>query len=257
MTPVLKLGTASWAEGASERRALVAPLPSDPSRLVDLHRMERVRLAKLGEGHADSLADALVPSSLRQILEGGPRALQRVRQTLAYAEKWNQRGDLPESLALPGDSVRMLPCLPRPAMLRRADGTHLDRLAVQGPGGLLEAMPQPSLAVVGFHRGGGMAGWCLVLENAVGAVLGTWMVMDYPREGVIELRCGSHHRRVPLDTWAELEMPVLRAAEVVILPPPKLRPIPGLVSGSDFIVSAPFDALRLRLGPDSPHLTVQ
>jgi len=129
-------------------------------------------------------------------------------------------GDLPESLALPGGSVRMLPCLPRPLLLRRADGTHLDRLAVQGSGDLMETMPQPSLAVAGLHRGGGVAGWCIALENSVGAVLGTWMVMDYPQEGVLELRCGSHHRRVPMDTWAGLEVPVLRAAEVVILPLP-------------------------------------
>jgi hypothetical protein len=30
----LRLGTASWAEGASERRVLVASLSSDPERLV-------------------------------------------------------------------------------------------------------------------------------------------------------------------------------------------------------------------------------
>jgi hypothetical protein len=95
------------------------------------------------------------------------------------------------------------------------------------------------------------------LEHALGAVLGAWMVMDYPHEGVLELSCGSHQRRIPLDTWAGLELPVLRAAEVVILPPPKLRPIPGLVSGSEFSVSAPFDTLRLRLGSDIPHHTVQ
>jgi len=257
MTELLKLGTACWSEGAVERRALVAPLPSAPSRLVDLHRVEQVRLARLGEGRAESLAEVLVPPSLRQVLEGGPRALQRLRQTLAYAEKWIRRGDLPDLLAPSADAVRMLPCLPRPLALRRGDGTHLDRLTVQGPGGTLGAVPQPTLAAVGLHRGGGIAGWCLALEDGVGAVLGGWMVLGYPGEGTLELRCGSHHRRVPLDTWDGLEVPGMRAGEVVILPAPKLRPIPGLVPGSDFSVTAPFETLVLRLGTDIPHLTVQ
>ena len=257
MTPKLRLGTASWFEGASERRALVAPLPSEPSRLVDLHRVERIRLAKLGEGRADALAEVLVPPSLRQVLEGGPRALQRLRQTLAYAEKWFQRGDLPDALAPSSTAVRMLPCLPRPAALRRGDGTHLDRLSVQGPGGTLGAVPQPTLAAVGLHRGAGVAGWCLALEDGAGAVLGAWMVLEYPQEGFLELRAGSHHRRVPMETWAGLEVPGLRAAEVVLLPAPKLRAIPDLVSGSDFSLLAPFETLPLRLGTDIPHLTVQ
>jgi hypothetical protein len=253
----LKLGTASWMEGAAERRALVAPLPSDDSRVVDLNRMERFRLAKLGEGHAETLADALVPASLRQILEGGPRALQRVRQTLAYAEKWSQRGDLPVSLALPVNSVQLLPCLPRPSILRRADGVHLDRMVMAGTGSQLEVTPQPTLAVIGWHRGSGLAGWCLALENAVGAVIGTWMAVELPKAGAIELRSGNHHRRVPLDTWSGLELPALRAAEIVILPPPRLRSIPSLISGCDFAVASPFDVLHLRLGADIPHLTLQ
>lgn len=257
MTQMFKLGTASWIEGATERRAMVTPLLSDPSRLVDLHRVEQVRLAKLGEGRAEALADVLVPPSLRQVLEAGPRALQRLRQTLAYAEKWIRLGELPDFLALPSAMVRMLPCLPRPVVLRRGDGTHLDRLAIQGPGGILGTLPQPTLAMVGLHRGAGVAGWCLALENVTGAVLGGWLVLSYPQEGSIELRCGSHHRRIPLDTWNGLAVPEPRAAEVVILPAPKLRPIPELVSGSDFSIVAPFDTLSLRLGPDIPHLTVQ
>jgi len=257
MTGTLRLGTASWTEGALERRALVAPLPSEPARLVDLHRVEQVRLAKLGEGHAEVLAEALVPPSLRRILEGGPRALQRVRQALAYAEKWTRRGDLPEALAPPAASVKLLPCLPRPAALRRGDGTYLDRLAVQGPGGRLGVTPHPTLAAVGVHGSAGLTGWCLALEDAVGAVLGGWLVLDLPGEGALELRCGSHHRRFPLDAWTGLELPELRAAEVLLLPAPKMRPVPGLVPGGEFSVTAPFDALSLKLGTEVPHLTVQ
>lgn len=257
MTGVLRLGTASWTEGGLERRAVVAPLPSDPSRLVDLRRVEQVRLAKLGEGHAETLAEVLVPPSLRRVLEGGPRALQRVRQTLTYAEKWASRGDLPDYLARPETTVKLLACLPRPAILRRGDGAHLDRLAVQGPGGTLESLPHPTLAMVGVHRGAGLAGWCLALEDLGGAVLGAWLVLDQPVDGAMELRCGAHHRRTPLDAWIGLELPELRAAEVMLLPAPKARPLPGLVSGCEFSLLAPFETLSLRLGAAIPHLTLQ
>jgi len=257
MSGTLRLGTAVWAEGAVERRALVAPLPSDPGRLVDLHRVEQVRLAKLGEGHAEALAEALVPPSLRQVLEGGPRALQRVRQTLAYAEKWTRRGDLPEVLARAATAVRLLPCLPRPASLRRGDGTHLDRLTVLGPGAVLGSMPHPTMAVVGLHQGAGLAGWCLALEDAAGAVLGGWLTLEPPLDDVLELRCGAQHRRIPMDAWSGLEVPELRAAEVMLLPAPKVRPLPALVPGSEFSVVAAFDTLTLRLGGEVPHLTLQ
>ncbi len=256
MTHVMRLGTASWVEGAAERRALVAPLPSDPSRLVDLNRVERIRLAKLGEGSSEALADALVPASLRQVLEGGPRAIQRTRQALAYAEKWHHRGDLPDTLALSAASVRLLPCLPRPTTLRRLDGTLLDRLRLQGTGGTLGVAPQPTLAMVGIHRSA-EPGWCIALEDGFGAVLGTWMTLEDPREGVGEMRSGSHHRRLPLDAWAGWDLPAPRAAEVVLLPAPRLRAIPGLVPGSDLTVFTPFDAMTLKMGTEIPHLTVQ
>lgn len=256
MTHTMRLGTASWQEGPVERRAMVAPLASDPSRIVDLNRVERIRLEKQGEGFPDSLADALVPASLRRTLESGPRALQRVRQALAYAEKWHRRGDLPESLAPTASSVRMLPCLPRPSSLRRLDGTPLDRLVLEGPGSTLGAMPQPTLAIIGIHRCAEPA-WCIALENAQGAIFGTWMVLEDPREGTCELRCGTHYRRLPLDTWTGLDLPMPRAAEAVLLPPPRVRAIPGLVPGCDFSLSAPFDDLILKLGTEIPHQTVQ
>jgi hypothetical protein len=164
---------------------------------------------------------------------------------------------LPELLALPATSVRMLPCLPRPSVLRRSDGVHLDRLSVQGTEATLGVLAQPTLAVIGLHRSAGILGWCLALEDASGAVLGGWMVLEYPGEGSMELRCGSHHRRVPFDTWAGLDVPSPRAAEVILLPAPRLRPIPELVPGCDFSVAAPFDVLHLKLGQDVPHHTVQ
>jgi hypothetical protein len=255
MNQILKLGTVSWNEGASERRCLVAPLPSDPSRVVDLNRVERLRLLKLGEGRAEVLADALVPPSLRQILESGPRGLQRVRQTLAYAEKWASRGNLPEALAPHLKGIRRLPCLPRPSLLRRLDGMHLDRLAIKGPGDTVTSQPQPALALIGM--GAKTLGCCLAMEEAGGAALGGWLTLEVPHKGGLELRSEGHHRRVPFSTWEDLELPPVRAGEVLLLPAPKLRPLADLTPGSPFAVAAYFDVLNLRLDPEAPHPTVQ
>lgn len=247
------LGTAVWAEGPGERRALVARLAS--GRLADLNRLEAVRLRKLGEGEPERLAEALVPPSLRRALEGGPRALARLRQTLAYAEKWERRGTLPESLAPRPEAVTLLPCLPRPATLRLAGGGSLDRLRVAGPGGILSVPPRPTLAVLGTPSGGA-AGFCLALEDGGGAVLGAWMVAQWP-QGHLELRAGAHRRRVPLGAWEGLELPLLRAAEVLLLPPPRLKPLPDLEPGTTLSLEAPFETLALRLGVEALHPTVQ
>jgi len=247
------LGTATWAEGPAERRALVACL--DSGRVVDLNRIEAVRLRKLGEGEADRLAEVLVPPSLRRVLEGGPRALARVRQTLAYAEKWERRGTLPASLAPALQAVKLGPCLPRPAGLRRMDGGILDRFGVRGPGSEVSASAQPSLAAVG-SAGGAIAGFCLALEEAGSLVLGTWLTDAWPT-GSLELRAGSIRRTTSLKHWEGLDLLPLRAGEVLFLPPPRLKPLPDLLVGSELRLSASFDQLALRLGPEGLHPTVQ
>jgi len=247
------LGTATWAEGPTERRALVACLAS--GRLADLNRIEAVRLRKLGEGDPERLADALVPTSLRRALEGGPRALARLRQTLAYAEKWERRGTLPETLAPAPDSAELLACLARPATLRRLDGPCLDRLAVRGPGTFLAGLPQPGLAAVGL-AGGGIAGFCLALEDVQGTVLGAWMADAWPT-GSLEFRVGSSRRSVPLKTWEGLALPALHPGEVLLLPPPRLKPLPGLGGEAEVRLSAGFDQITLRIGPEGVHPTVQ
>jgi len=247
------LGTAVWAEGPVERRALVARLAS--GRLADLNRIEAIRLRKLGEGDPERLAEALVPPSLRRVLEGGARAFARVRQTLAYAEKWDRRGTLPGTLAPGLESADLLPCLPRPASLRRLDGLSLDRLTVRGPGAELSAPPLPGLAALGL-AGGSLAGYCLALEDGGGAVLGAWMTDEWPR-GHLELRAGAARRSMPLKVWEGLELPRLRPGEVLLLPPAKLRPLPGLAAGAEVHLGAGFDELHLRLGPEGVHPTVQ
>lgn len=247
------LGTAIWAEGPVERRALVARLVS--GRMADLNRIEAIRLRKLGEGDPERMADALVPASLRRVMEGGPRALARVRQTVAYAEKWDRRGTLPETLAPMDSKVDLGPCLPQPAALRRMDGQALDRFDVRGPGAELSSPPQPGLAAVGL-AGGGIAGFCLALEEAGSAVLGAWMVDAWPT-GHLELKAGAARRSVPLKAWEGLELPSLRAGEVLLLPPPRLKPLPELPIGSEVRLSAGFDQLVLRLGPEGVHVTVQ
>lgn len=246
------LGSAAWPEGPGERRALVGRLAS--GRLADLNRIEAIRLRKLGEGDPDRLADALVPSSLRRLLEGGARALSRAKQTLAYAEKWDRRGTLPASLApLPG-SADLLPCLPRPSALHRSDGTALDRLAVRGPGAELSELPRPGLAVLGL-AGGGVAGFCLALEEGGSALLGAWMVDAWP-EGDLELRAGAARRGTSLGVWEEAALPVLRPGEVLLLPVPRLKPLQELLPGAEVRVATAFETMVLRAGPEGIHPTV-
>jgi hypothetical protein len=236
-----------------ERRALVARLAS--GRLADLNRIEAIRLRKLGEGDPERLADALVPASLRRVLEGGTRALARARQALAYAEKWDRRGTLPETLAPDLDSAELLPCLPRPSSLRRLDVQSLDRLAVRGPGAQLSAPPQPCLAALGL-AGGTVAGFCLALEDGGSAILGAWMTDEWPR-GSLELKAGAARRSAPFKAWEGPELVRLRPGEVLLLPSAKLRPLPGLLAGMEVRLSAAFELLLLRLGPEGVHPTVQ
>ena len=248
------LGTATWAEGPGERRALVARLES--GRAADLNRIEAVRLRKLGEGDPDRLAEALVPPSLRRALEGGPRALARLRQTLAYAEKWDRRGTLPETLAPRLEAIELLPCLPRPAALRRAEGGCLDRLRVTGPGGLLrDRRPVPPWPPWGSWAAR-PRGFCLALGDGEGAVLGGWMVTDWP-EGHLDLRAGTHRRRIPFGAWEGLELPLLRPGEALLLPPPRLKPLPDLEPGPPSPCWPPSKRWTLRLGLEALHPTVQ
>lgn len=247
------LGTAAWSEGPVERRALVARLAS--GRLADLNRIEAIRLRKVGEGEPERLADALVPPSLRRVLEAGPRGLARVRQTVTYAEKWERRGSLPEALAPALEAVELLPCLPRPALLQRLDGLTLDRFRVGGPGAVVTAPPQPGLAAIGL-AGGGMAGYCLAVEEAGSAILGAWLTDEWPT-GELELRAGAARRAAPLKAWEGLELPRLRAGEVLLLPPPRWKPLARLSLGAEVLISAGPDRLVLRIGPEGVHPTVQ
>lgn len=247
------LGTAVWPEGPASRRALVARLAS--GRVADLNRLEAIRLRKLGEGLPEALAEQLVPTSLRRALEGGPRALARIRQTVRYAEKWDRRGTLPEALAPALASVQMLACVPRPAALRRLDGHRLDRLSVKGPGSELLSLPSPSLAAVGM-AGGAVAGFCLCLEGDGETVLGAWLADEWPT-GSLELKVGGTRRSVPLKAWEGLALPPLHAGEVLLLPAPKLKPIPELLAGAEVRLSAGFEQMVLWRGPEGVHPTLQ
>lgn len=251
----MHLGTAIWTEGQTERRALVTPLPGDETRLVDLNRVERFRLGRLGEGQPEALAEVLVPSALRRVLESGPRALARLRTTLAYAEKWARRGDLPWALAPLRESVRLLPCLPRPSQVLRWDGQGLDRLVVQGPGATLGRHPQPTLALVG-QQGGAPAGCCLALEGGEGVILGAWLVPGLPSEGHLELLLAGHRRKVTLACWEGLSLPQPRAGELILLPPPRLKALPWSAGGT-LEIRTPFESLALRLTETPLHPTEQ
>lgn len=252
----LRLGTALLGAAPSQRQTLVAALPSDPDRVVDLNGMEEARQAKLGEGRPERLAGILAPVSLREVLEAGPRALQRLRQTVAYAEKWQRRGDLPQALAPRLTEIQLLPCLPRPSLLRRGDGTHLDRLAVRGPGAALHCLPQPTLAALGQH-GGQPAGFCLAVEDIQGAVLGAWLEVDFVWTGHLAMRAAGRQRSAPLEAWEGLELPRLRPGEVVLLPPPRLKVLPEMLPGAAFTLQAGAETLHLSLAQELLHPTVQ
>ncbi len=249
----MHLGTASWTEGPGERRALVARLAS--GRLVDLNRLEAVRLRRLGEGLPERLAEVLVPPSLRLVLEGGPRALARARQTVAYAEKWDRRGTLPDALGPGPEGLVLHPCLPRPSALSRSDGRPLDRFSVRGAGATLSGPPRPSLAVLG-QADGGPAGYCLAFEDEAGPVLGHWMSDAWPG-APLTLKAGAAHRSLSIEAWEGLELPLLRPGEARLLPSAKLKPLQHLEPGLELILMGDFDRLTVRMGEDGLHLTVQ
>lgn len=248
----MRLGTAAWAEGAARRQALVTPLPSDPARLLDLNRIEHLRLAKLGEGRAESLAAELVPADLGRLLECGPRGLHRARQAVAYAEKWEARSGLPPELAPAAAGVDLLPCLPRPSRVRRWDGTLLDAAAVRGPGATLAAVPAPGLAWVGLASAA-FAGCCLALDEPAGPILGAWLELEVDWEGFLALAVGGRRRRIPLDTWRDLLPRDPLPGEAVLAPPPQLR-APSAHAHAAVRVEAPWEVLTARLGE---HPTVQ
>jgi hypothetical protein len=251
----MALGTAVWQDGYMERRTLVARLPGDPSRVVDLNRVERVRLAQLGEGRPEAVADALVPPSLRLLLESGPLGLQRAAQTLLYAEKWRRKGGIPPELAPAAGSFVPLPCLPRPLSVRASDGHPMDRLCIQGPGAALPAFSMPTLALVG-GAAGGLAGCCIAAASPRGLVLGAWLQVGPIPEGEIMVEIGSQRSTAPMNAWKDLVPPPLLPGEVFLLPAPKLR-LPSSAPGTRVAVETAFDRLELTIGPDPVHHLLQ
>ncbi len=255
----MRLGTALLADPGRERRALVSPLPSDPTRVVDLHAVEAERLRKLGEGQPGLLADAMLPPSLRRLLEAGPRGLQRAAQALAYAVKWDRRGTLPEHLAPSLRQVRLLPCLPRPSSLRFPDGRFGDRLGLCAPDARLPWAPglplRPTFAAVG-QAASRPAGFALGLAVGEALVLGPWLHTELLLEGTLEVRCKAGVRVTPLAAWVDLALPALRPCEVLLLPFPEWEPLCPL-PGDKVSVEAPFDALTVRFGREGTHPTLQ
>lgn len=251
----LLLGTARWVTGDGMREVLVTPLPSDPRRLVDLNRVEAARLQRLGEGRTELLAEARVPASLLGVLASGPRCLPRLRTALAYAEKWQLRGDLPELLAPRLDQVARLACLPVPATLLRDGGEVLDSGGVRGPGAVLVGLPQPTFATIGGQ--GGWMGHCLALEDPQGVVLGGWLILEDGLRGRLELRSAGHRRSLPVEAWAGLDVPALAPGQVRLLPVPRLRPLPDLAPGGALQIRSAFETMQVTLGEDLLHPTLQ
>jgi len=249
------LGTAVWQDGYMERRALVARLHGGDGRVADLNRFERVRQARLGEGRPDAMADALVPPSLRQLLETGKLGLQRAEQAFQYAEKWRKKGGIPDALAPVAGSYALLPCLPRPVSIRASDGRPLDRLRVRGHGSTIPALSEPTVAIVGGAKGE-VAGCCIAAESQSGPVLGTWLHIGPLPEGELAIETSGHRSAAPLDTWTGLVLPALMPGEVFLLPAPKLR-LPRPVPGARLVIQTPFDRLEIEYGPEPVHPVLQ
>lgn len=246
----LRLGMARLPGG---HLRLVAPLPGDDRRVADLSSLEEARLRRLGEGAPGALAAALVPPDLGALLAGGPRALARARQALAYGLKWQRRGDLPESLAPGLDQAELQPCLARPQRVYGWEGRRMKTMAA-GPGAALAAHPQPTFAALGM-AGGRPGGFCLALPEAGRLILGAWMAVDPAWEGRLVLRVKAHQRSAPLDAWAGLAVGALAPGELALLPPPRLRRMPDSGPGR-VVVACPWETLVLRVeGPlDHPML---
>ena len=232
------------------RAFLMASLPSDPLRRVDLSAVEAVRLAKLGEGDPEALARALVPPSLEGLLASGPRGLARARQALAYAQKWETRRGLPEALASPA----WVPEPAAPLGLLSLEGRRLD------PGGLLRAgqalpgAPQATLCLVG-QAGGLPAGLRMALVGEGRLLLSPWLETE--GEGPLTLSVGGHRRKVSLEAWNGLDLPVLQPGEHLLLPPPRLRPWPTLPKGAPIELHWGMDRLHSQLARALEHPTVQ
>ena len=77
---------------------------------------------------ARRIADAVIPSSMVQFIEGGPVSLEAANEAIAHATD-SEPGDRAQTWYAPGD-VRLLPPVPNPPMLRdfMAFETHLKNI---------------------------------------------------------------------------------------------------------------------------------
>lgn len=229
---------------------LIAPLPSDATRMVDLTALEAIRLAKLGEGDAETLARALVPPSLEALLAAGPRGLARARQALAYAQKWENRGILPEELA----SARWVPKRPAPQGFLTLEGRRLDPGILIKEGHALPGVPQATLCLVG-QAGGLPAGLRMALVGDGRLMLSPWIETE--GMGPLQLVVGGHTRKVTLEGWNGLDLPLLQPGEHLLLPAPRLRPWPSLSKGAAIELRWGADHLHAHLARALEHPTVQ
>lgn len=232
------------------RTFLIAPLPSDATRMVDLTALEAIRLAKLGEGDPETLARALVPPSLDALLVSGPRGLARARQVLAYAQKWESRGILPDELA----SARWTPRLSPPTGILALDGRRLDPTALLKEGHALPGTPQATLCLVG-QAGGLPAGLRMALLGEGRIMLSPWLETE--GVGPLQLSVGGHRRKVTLEAWNGLDLPLLQPGEHLLLPAPRLRPWPSLSKGAAIDLRWGADHLQAHLARALDHPTVQ
>ena len=88
--------------------------------IIDLNMACTRMLADQGEEQPCRLAHAMVPTTMRELLEGGPSAMARARQAFDYAVKLSDSAHGPEgeTICYQPEQVRMMAPLPNPTSLR-------------------------------------------------------------------------------------------------------------------------------------------
>jgi acylpyruvate hydrolase len=100
--------------------------------VVDLsHACAKYLRERVGEASPREMAEALAPSNLARLIEGGPRALEHAQKALDYLfdQAQNKFGPRGETLVFPGTEVRLHAPRPDNARIACAGGNFADHAA--------------------------------------------------------------------------------------------------------------------------------
>jgi hypothetical protein len=120
----------------------------------------------------------------------------------------------------------------------------------------MSAISEPTIAIVGSTQAE-YTGCCIAASSPLGPILGAWLYIGQLPPGNISVEIGTYKNTTSTDIWAELTPPILRPAEVLLLPAPMLR-LPNNISPEDrIIIETPFDRLEINYGAEPTHHMVQ